>query len=91
MDPTKLVFGTVGGPKDADPRKENLHRTLKSIPTSQLVTTVSPLTPEQRKALEYMSKIRALMPDIKEVKKHPYLLVASSWVTWTSLTTSRKQ
>ena len=31
--------------------------------------SVSPLTPEQRKALEYMSKIRALMTDVKEVKR----------------------
>ena len=52
-----------------DPGKENLYRTLGTTLTDQLVASVSPLTPEQRQALEYMSKIRALKPDVKEVKR----------------------
>ena len=69
MNTIKLAFGTVGGPKDAEPRKENLYRALGTTPTGQPVPSVSPLTPEQRQTLEYMSKIRALTPDVKEVKR----------------------
>ena len=68
MSPTKLAFGTGQGSKDSDPRNETLYRTLGAIPTGQTMASVSPLTPDQRKALEYMSKIRALTPDVKEVK-----------------------
>ena len=69
MDPTKLAFATVGRPKDVEIGKESLYRTLGTTPTGQPVPSVSPLTPEQRQALEYMSKIRALTPDVKEVKR----------------------
>ena len=71
IDPTKLAFVTVQGPKDADIRKENLYETLETTPTGQLVSSVSPLTPEQRHALEYMSKFRALTSNVKEVKRAP--------------------
>ena len=69
IDPTKLAFATDGGHKEADPGRENLYRTLGTTPTGQPVPSVSPLTPEQRQALEYMSKIRALTSEVKEVKR----------------------
>ena len=53
IGPTKLAFATVGGPKEVDPGRENLYRTLGTTPTGQLVPSVDPLTPEQRQALEY--------------------------------------
>ena len=57
IDPTKLAFTTARGPKEVDPGRENLYRTLGTTPTGQPVPPVDPLTPEQRQALEYMSKI----------------------------------
>ena len=69
IDSKKLAFATARGPKEVDPGIENLYRTLGTTPVGQLVPSVEPLTPEQRQALEYMSKIRALTPDVKEVKR----------------------
>ena len=57
------------GTQDLDARKKNLYRMLGTTSTGQPVAAVSHLTPEQRQDLEYMSKTRALMPDVKEVKK----------------------
>ena len=69
IDPTRLAFATARGPKEVDSDRENLYRTLGTTPIGQPVPSVDPLTPEQRQTLEYMSKIRALTPDVKEVKR----------------------
>ena len=91
MDPTQLALATAGGPKDVDPGKESLYRTLGTTPTGQPVPSVSPLTPEQRQALEYMSKIRDLTPDVKEVKRSSLPASCKFLGEWTSLMTSRTQ
>ena len=52
-----------------NPGKENLYKALRTTLVGQLVPLVCPLTPEQRQALEYMSKIRALTTDVMDVKR----------------------
>ena len=69
MDPTKLAFEAMQGIKDSDTGKKKLYRKLGTTPTDQTVAAINCLTPKQRQTLEYMSKIRDLTPDVKEVKR----------------------
>ena len=49
--------------------REKLYRTLDTTPEGHPVSGAPPLMPEQRQAIEYMRTIRALTPDVKDVKR----------------------
>ena len=50
-------------------RKEKLYQTLGTTPDGTPVFSTPALTPEQKQAIQYMNTIRALTPDVKEIKR----------------------